>query len=100
MIRISAALTSIVLSVLFAAQALGLLPDREGAVLQGRKALCEAEAVHATLTVRQGDTAGVRAALLALLQRNPDVLSAALRARDGRLLVEVGDHRAHWGAGP
>jgi signal transduction histidine kinase/CheY-like chemotaxis protein len=100
MIRISIGLASIVTSILFAAHALGLVPDREDAVLHGRKALCEAEAVHCALALRQADGTLCRAALLSLLQRNPEVLSAAVRGGDGRLLVEVGDHQMHWGEGP
>jgi signal transduction histidine kinase len=100
MIRISICLASITLSILLAAHAVGLLPDRDSAVVQGRQALCEAEAVHCSLAAQRGDVAGTRPALLALLQRNPDVLSAAVRGPDGRLLVEAGDHRTHWGDGP
>ena len=66
--------------------------------MQGRKILCEAEAVHRALGVQRGDLGEIKAALLALLRRNPDVLSAAARAADGRLLVEVGDHQARWDA--
>jgi signal transduction histidine kinase/CheY-like chemotaxis protein len=97
MIRISIGLASITLSILLVAHALGLLPDSEAAVAQGRKALCEAEAVHCSLAAQQHDVAAMRAALLAAVQRNPDVLSAAVRGDDGRLVVEVTDHQAHWG---
>ncbi|HJT77184.1 MAG TPA: ATP-binding protein, partial [Gemmataceae bacterium] len=100
MIRISAGLASITLSVLFAAYALSLLPDREAAVVQGRQALCEAEAVHCSLAAQQGDLAAARAGLLALVRHNPDVLSAAVRGADGKLLLAAGDHASHWGAGP
>jgi PAS domain S-box-containing protein len=100
MFRISFGLASITLSIVFAAQALGLLPDRDAAVVEGRKNLCEAEAVQCTLAAQRGELADARAALLALLQRDPDVLSAAVRAGDGQLLAEAGDHRTHWGDGP
>ncbi|MGO9112933.1 MAG: ATP-binding protein, partial [Thermoguttaceae bacterium] len=30
------------------------------------------------------------------VERNPDILSAALRREDGKLLVEVGDHSGQW----
>jgi signal transduction histidine kinase/FixJ family two-component response regulator/HPt (histidine-containing phosphotransfer) domain-containing protein len=100
MIRISIGLASIMLSLLLVAHALGLLPDREGAVVQGRKALCEMEAVHCALAARQGDLAGIKAELLAVMQRNSEVLSAAVRGTDGRLLVEAGDHAGHWRLGP
>jgi len=97
MFRISAGLASITLTVLLAGHALGLFPDRDAAVAEGRKALCEAEAVHYALSARKGDPGVGRASLLALLQRNPDLLSAGVRGADGRLLVEAGDHRRHWG---
>jgi signal transduction histidine kinase/DNA-binding response OmpR family regulator len=100
MIRISVGLASISLSILFAAYALSLLPDREAAVVRGRQALCEAEALHCSLAAQQGDLAATRATLLALLQRDPDVVSAAVRGPDGRLLVAAGDHDTHWGPGP
>src|SRR5438876_1154498 len=100
MIRISIGLASIVASSLFAAYALGLVPDRERILLQGRKSLCEAEAIHCALALRHGNEVDCKAALLALLERNPEILSSAVRRADGRLVVEVGDHRAHWGEGP
>jgi signal transduction histidine kinase/CheY-like chemotaxis protein/HPt (histidine-containing phosphotransfer) domain-containing protein len=97
MIRISIFLALIALTTLLAAHTLGLLPDRDAAVAEGRKALCEAEAVHCALASRHGNLTAGKEALVALLERNPDVLSAAVRAEDGRLLVEAGDHATHWG---
>ncbi len=97
MLRLSFGLAVISLSILFAAQALGLVPDREGAILQGRKALGEAVSTHCALAAPQEDLSSIRIFLLALLKRNPEVVSAAVRAPDGSLLVEAGDHAAHWG---
>jgi PAS domain S-box-containing protein len=96
MIRISAGLASITLSILFVATAVGLVPDRQGAVTDGRKALCEAQAIHCALAVAQGDPAAVRPALLNLVRRNPEILSAALRTKAGRLVVATDGHELHW----
>jgi hypothetical protein len=52
MARVSTGLVSLLVSILFAAQALGLMPDREGAVVDGRKALCEALAIHCSLAAQ------------------------------------------------
>ena len=41
MIRISIGIGSLIVGVLFAAELLGLIPDRDGAVIAGRKSLCE-----------------------------------------------------------
>jgi diguanylate cyclase (GGDEF)-like protein/PAS domain S-box-containing protein len=95
---LSLGLASLTVSVLLAALAVGLLPDPSGALLQGRKALCEALAIHCSLAAQRGDVPGIKTATRALLQRNPDILSAAVRTADGQLLVEAGDHAAHWHA--
>jgi PAS domain S-box-containing protein len=100
MIRISIFLAAITLTTLLAAHALGLLPDREAAVVAGHKALCEAEAVHCSLAARHRNLAAHKEVLILLLERNPDVLSVAVRAEDGKLLVQAGDHATHWGPAP
>jgi PAS domain S-box-containing protein len=96
MVRISIGLVSLTLSILFAARTLGLLPDREGAVIQGRKALCEALAIHCSLAVQNNDHTTLEAATRAVVERNPDILSAGVRTADGQLLVEVGEHAGPW----
>jgi two-component system, sensor histidine kinase and response regulator len=97
MIRLSIGLVCIFLSSLFGAQALGLVPDRDGAVLHGRKSLCEALAVHCSLAVQRDDLSAIGVSLQALLQRNADVQSAAVRAPDGKVLISAGKHQPHWG---
>src|SRR5437764_504756 len=90
MIRTSVGLTSIVLCVLFSAQALGLIPDRHGAVVEGRRALAESLAVHCSLSARQNDLGTMRFALEAVARRNADVAGATVRGADGKLLVSAG----------
>jgi PAS domain S-box-containing protein len=99
MIRINLALTSILLSVVFAAQALGLIPDRDGAVVEGRKALAEALAVHCSGAARQGDTARITATLRPVLERNRDVAGAAVYTTAGRVVAQVGEAAAPRAAG-
>jgi PAS domain S-box-containing protein len=99
MIRITLGLTSIVVSVLLCAQALGLVPDRTAAVLEGRKATAETLAVSCSLSAQRRDAAALQAAVEAALRHHPDVLSAGVRTPDGRLLAQAGDHDTHWGRG-
>src|SRR4051812_43856535 len=87
MIRISAGLTSITLCALFAAQALGLIPDRQSAVAEGRKALAEPLAVHCALAARRQDVGAMNACLASAVQRNPDITAAAVRDRGGKVLA-------------
>ncbi len=99
MIRLSAGIASIVLSTLLAAHALGLVPDRQGAVADGRRHLAEALAVQCSLSAQDVDLTRVRAGLRAVLQRNPDLLSVAIRTPDGRLILEAGARESAEDAG-
>jgi two-component system sensor histidine kinase/response regulator len=94
MFRISIGLTSIVIGALFAAQALGLVPDRRGAVVEGRKALAESLAVHAALCARRNDVPAIKSALEAAAARNPDVVAVALHTADGVTAYELGEPTA------
>lgn len=91
MIRISLGFASIILVVLCAALAIGLVPDRQGAVRQGRKDLAEAVAIQGTVALQRGDVAGMEAALQSIQKRNPDVRAAAIRKADGKILFETGE---------
>jgi len=79
-----------------AAYTLGMLPDRRGAVVDGRVELCENVALHCSLLASRNDVRTIRTALEGLVQRNDDVRSAAIRRPDGSLLVEIGPHRQGW----
>lgn len=89
MVRISIGLASIVLSALFAASALGLLPDRHGAVVDGRRRLAEAASVGCSLAGRDGEPDAVRGVLAGLLKRTPDLLAAAARDADGQTVARA-----------
>jgi diguanylate cyclase (GGDEF)-like protein/PAS domain S-box-containing protein len=76
--------------------ALGLLPDAVGAIAHGRKTLCESLTVSCSLAAQRNDRKTIEANLQAVTDRNPDVLSAALRLSNGRLHTVVGEHQKHW----
>src|SRR5690349_18243044 len=99
-VRSSLALVSLTISILFAALAAGLVPDRHQAVLLGRKNLCEAVAIECARGVQQKDLTETQRVLEKVLQRNPDMLSAGIRTRKGDLVVAVGDHRRRWAEKP
>jgi diguanylate cyclase (GGDEF)-like protein/PAS domain S-box-containing protein len=80
------------MSLLFIAQHLGLIPDRNQAILAGRKSLCEAYAVNCCLAAQRNDLAMIRSATQALVTRNDAVLSTAVRRADGALVVTAGNH--------
>lgn len=95
MLRISFGLVSILLSLLLAARALGLVPDADAARLEKRAAVCEGLAVAYTLAPPE-DPATADALVRSVLRRNPEAVSAGVRDATGRLLAASADHDAHW----
>ncbi len=90
MTRISAGLACIILSVIFAANALGFVPDRAGAVIEGRKRLAEALAIHFSLAAQQGDVSSILVTVKEIQRRNPDLEWVQVRKADGRIVTELG----------
>jgi PAS domain S-box-containing protein len=89
-------LAFLVVSLMLGAAWLGLIPDRVAAVRDGRTVLSESIAAAGTALATRGDPRLLESTLRLIVQRNPDVLSMAMRQADGTVLVTVGDHQAHW----
>lgn len=94
--RMVVGLAAILTSVLCAALVLEIFPDEDAAIMQGRARLCEAIAINSSVLVSRQDVRRLEAVLEAIVERNDDVRSAALRREDGRVVVEIGDHTTHW----
>jgi diguanylate cyclase (GGDEF)-like protein/PAS domain S-box-containing protein/putative nucleotidyltransferase with HDIG domain len=95
-IRIALGLAFLTASLVLAARSLGFVPDHRGAVVEGRRKMCETLAINCSLFAEQGGKEQIRAALEASAKRDPDILSAAVRRDDGSLLAEFGDHAPNW----
>jgi signal transduction histidine kinase/HPt (histidine-containing phosphotransfer) domain-containing protein/ActR/RegA family two-component response regulator len=95
-VYIALGLASLMATVLLAASMLGLIPDRIGAMRDGRAALAETLAADATSLITQQEIARLEAILRFVVKRNPDMLSVAVRTADGVVLVTVGDHEPLW----
>ncbi len=93
---ISMGLVSLVSSVLLAASFFGLLPDRIGAVREGRVALAESIAAAGTALISSQDPRRFEDVIRFIQKRNASLLSIGLRAEDGTLVVVSGDHARHW----
>ncbi|MDB5804565.1 MAG: arcB 7 [Betaproteobacteria bacterium] len=93
---ITMGLVSILSSALLTASLLGLIPDRTGAILDGRVALAESVAASSTAILTSGDSRRLETVLQFLMKRNPDIESIGIRELDGRLVMSVGEHRAQW----
>ena len=99
-LRTSVCLTCLMLSLLFLASALGLLPDPHAAVLQGRKSLSEQLAVQCSYLVELKKLSAILPSLEGAVHRNPDLLSAAIRGTDGKLLYTTARHEENWSKAP
>ena len=86
----------LVISILLAAFYLGLVPDRDGAIRDGRVALAETIALNSSYQIEQADNSSLEAVLSMVVKRNPDIFSVSIRKHDGESLVTIGDHQMHW----
>jgi signal transduction histidine kinase/DNA-binding NarL/FixJ family response regulator len=94
--RVVIGLTGLISTFVMLAFYFGIIPDRIGAVREGRTSLAESIAVYCTALVIKNEIPRLRANLKMLVERNEDLLSAAVRRRDGRALVSIADHDKHW----
>jgi PAS domain S-box-containing protein len=94
--RIALGLVFLLVSVLWLATAIGIVPSERAAAMSARAQFCEAVAVFSSVMVQKGDHVGLARALEGMVARDPDVLSAGVRRASGQFLAEVGDHRGQW----
>ncbi|UCE77024.1 MAG: GGDEF domain-containing protein [Gammaproteobacteria bacterium] len=96
--RITIGLVLLTVSILFAGNLIGLTPDTTRATLEARQRFCEALAVQLSMAVSENNLRLVENTIAAVVERDPAVLSAALRKIDGTLLAETREHELHWQA--
>ena len=96
LLRISFGLVVLTSTILISLDLLGLMAPPADGALEARVRLCETLATQTAPAAQRNDMASIRAALEVTVLRNDDVLSAGMRAGNGRLLVASGDHRALW----
>jgi PAS domain S-box-containing protein len=94
--RIAFGQVALLVSVLMLAVALGLVPNLRETILDARARLCESIAVSSSILATRGDVTGLQAQLQAVAGRNPQILSAAVRDADGKLVAVVGEHETAW----
>ncbi len=95
-VRIAFGLACLTISVLLVIKTVGLTPDHRDAVVEGRVALAESLAVNYSLFATGENGRAMRAAVDTLVERNPDLVSAAVRDKDGNLLFQSEEHVLNW----
>jgi hypothetical protein len=97
--RISMGLVSLAAFLLLTADLLlGLMPDQSDIARQVRKHSAESLAVQLAALVQQDQFDVLRRTLHAVISRDSDVLSIAVRRKDGEIMAETGNHVKHWSA--
>jgi diguanylate cyclase (GGDEF)-like protein/PAS domain S-box-containing protein len=94
--KVSIGLVLLTVSLFLFGDLIGIVPDEERGVLDGRRKFCESLAIQFSLAVTSGNVGLVNATLDSLVNRETDVLSAAVRTIHGRVLAEAGEHARHW----
>ncbi len=94
--RLAIGQVCLVVSILLTASLLGFIPDRTGAVRDGRTALAESIAANSSILLTQKDFDRLDGILQLVVERNEDLLSAALRTRTGDLVITNGEHQKNW----
>ena len=97
LIRITLGLVSVTLVLVLAGDyVLQLTGDQSGVDLRQREKIGKTLAMQFSPLAEIDDTATIGKAMEALVERNRDVLSTALRGRDGKILTAAGEHQEHW----
>jgi len=86
---ISLGLSMLTISILFAADFIGLIPKPLEAVMEGRKQLAESLAIQCAVCAERNDHDAIKATMQLVVDRNDQVRSAALLKVDGTILAQT-----------
>ncbi len=99
-VRLTIGMVSLMASLLLIAQILGFLPDQTSISLDARKKIVEALATQLSWSASQNDYRALQVTLSSVIERNDEILSAALRRANQDIVVVAGDHDQHWEVHP
>ena len=94
-VRVSLGMVSLTICLLLSAELIGLLPDKAQAKLDARQKTIELIAVQIASAATRNDVRMVQTILSTIVERDENVLSAALRRR-GSILAIAGPHEELW----
>ncbi|MBI9087022.1 MAG: EAL domain-containing protein [Desulfobacterales bacterium] len=94
--RLSIALALLTVNLLFLADLIGFIPNASESALKLRQGLSESLALQFSATAEKGEFQIIQNTLRAVVDRNEDIRSAAIRTEDGQLIALAGEHLVHW----
>ncbi len=89
--RITVGIVGLTLSLLLAADFLGLIADDRRAVVEQRQRFVEMSALQLSVAMERNSNTALKSILLSLVERNGDVSGISVRRRDGVLLASYGE---------
>ncbi len=95
-VRLSLGLVILTISILILAQAIGLAPGAERQQLDVRKRLAETLASQVGVAILRGDELLLQYLLESTVERNPEILSVAVRRNDGVVVAQTKAHAKNW----
>ena len=95
-IRLAFALVCVGCSLIVGGHMLGLLPEVDPIVKQGRRQLSEALAVNASAHIRRQQWKDLETSMQLQVERNHDLLSIGLRSQLGHVRNATKDHAEFW----
>jgi len=99
-LRISIGLVFVTLSLVMAARFVGLVPEPGTEALEARQTVVEALAVQLSAAAARTDIRLISDTLETVVERNDDVLSAALRDQRDNVIAGSGEHDKQWVSPP
>ena len=97
LVWISLGLVALTLSILLMSNlAVDLIPDQAAELFEYRQKYSEALAVQYSLLAEHGDSRAIQEAFDLLVERNEDILSAAVILANGETLAIAGHHQQSW----
>jgi signal transduction histidine kinase/HPt (histidine-containing phosphotransfer) domain-containing protein/ActR/RegA family two-component response regulator len=90
--HIAMGLAFLVVTLLLAAVSLQLVPDRLGAIRASRATLAETVAINSSAFIVRNDFKVLKLILGMVVDRNDDIISAAVRHTSGKAIVTIGEH--------
>ena len=98
-VRITLGVVALTLGLLAFADVLGFIPDSKRHSIEQRQRVSEMVSIQVAIALKNTDLVAVQGLLWSTVERNEDIISAAVRRRDGVVLASQGNHQDHWQEG-
>ena len=96
--RLSLALTLLTTCILLSAEMLGFTPNEDKYLLDARAKISESLAIQFSVLVPDQDIKKIQKMIRYIVKRNPDIITAGIRLKSGRLIFQSNNHDELWEA--